>query len=517
MKKVLLLILDGWGLAPAWGGNAIEMANTPTIDGLWREYPHLSLQAAQEAVGLPYHEPGNSEVGHLNIGCGRIVEQNLPGITANIKNGSFFTNPVILEAMENALNNNSSLHLLGMVSDGGIHSHNSHLYALLRMAKTIGIKNVYIHMITDGRDTDPMKALQYTNELEDKIKEIGVGKIVTVMGRYFAMDRDKHWDRIKLAYDAIVNSIGSSAKTPQSAISESYRQNHTDEFIIPTIILQENGISTTLNQKDSLIFFNFRADRAKEIIRAIIEDNFSHFKRKPLNNIYFATFSFFEEYSENSKINTVFHLQDENITLSEVISQKGLKQLHLAETEKYAHVTYFFNGGREKPFDNESRILIHSPNVATYDLKPEMSAKELTQNLINSLKDFSFIVCNFANSDMVGHTGNTRAAIICCEVIDSCLKKIMPEAIRHNFNVIVTADHGNAEQMINPSTGEPFTEHTINPVPFILCSEDDNLKKPLIKPKDREPALQDIAPTILAIMEIPKSKTMTGVSLISGS
>jgi len=515
-KKVVLVILDGWGIAPAWGGNAIEMANTPTMDQTWRKFPHTLLKAAEESVGLPHHEPGNSEVGHLNIGCGQIIYQNLPGITATIENGSFFQNETILQALSHVKKNGSNLHLLGLVSDGGIHSHRNHLYALLEMAKKNGVEKVYIHMITDGRDTDPMKALSYAGDLKNKIAELRVGRIVSVMGRYWAMDRDKHWDRIQKAYDVIAKGIGPTAQTIEGAISENYRANHTDEFIIPTIIQNENEPTQVLEDNDALIFFNFRADRTREITRALTDKSFRIFARKPLPNFYFATFAFLDEYSLTDEVKTVFKLKDKNFPLAKVLADAGLKQFHIAETEKYAHVTFFFNGGQEKNFSNETRILVPSPKVATFDMKPEMSAEEITKKLINEYHKYDFTVCNFANPDMVGHTGNIKAAVRACEKIDELLAKIIDTIVDRDHVLIITADHGNVEQMLNPATGEAYTEHTINPVPFILCCEDERLQRPLRQAVgDNLLKLADISPTIIELMGLEKPQEMTGQSLLA--
>ena len=519
MRNVVLIILDGWGIAPAWGGNAVEMAETPKLDNLWKKYPHLELKAAEEAVGLPHHEPGNSEVGHLNIGSGQIVYQNLPGITATIKNGSFFKNEALIGATEHVKKNNSNLHLLGLVSDGGVHSFNGHLYALLQLVKNQNVSKVYIHMITDGRDTDPMKALSYLSELDKKIKEIGIGKVETVMGRYWAMDRDKHYDRTEKAYDVLTQGIGSMADTAERAISESYRQNKTDEFINPTSIQDDQHPFVPISDNDAVIFFNYRAERARQLTQSFTDKNFNKFpRRKVAKNLYFATFAFLEEYIENPEIKTVFHLHLINNPLAKVISDAGLKQFHIAETEKYAHVTFFFNGSNENPFPGETRVLVQSPRVATFDLKPEMSAREVTSKVIENFSKFAFTVCNFANADMVGHTGNIKSTIRACEKVDECIGQIVKAVVEKNGIAIVTADHGNAEQMLNPNTGEPYTEHTIDKVPFILCSNDEKLLRPLRNNgSEHGLILSDIAPTIIEIMGLQKPSEMTGVSLLEKS
>jgi len=515
MHNVVLIILDGWGIAPAWGGNAIAMAETPSFSHFWKTYPHTALKAAEEAVGLPIHEPGNSEVGHLNIGCGQIAFQNLPGISETIRSGSFFENLVLKESFANLRNNNSNLHLLGLVSDGGIHSHISHLYALLDMAKKEGIKNVYIHMITDGRDTDPMKALSYLSELKAKIKEVGIGQVESIMGRYWAMDRDKHYDRTQKAYDLLTSRIGFKAPMPEAGISENYRHNKMDEFIIPTIVENETQKFVPINDKDSVIFFNFRADRARQLIDAFSQDKFSGFSRKKkVNNLSFVTFSFLEEYNNNPRVKPAFHLREIQYPIARVLADKGKSQFHLAETEKYAHVTFFFNGGKEKPFNNEKQALVQSPKVATYDLKPEMSAPEVYQQISKEFSKFDFSVVNFANPDMVGHTGNIKATIRACEAVDKILGKLIEEIMAKDYVAIITADHGNAEQMLNPDNGEVYTEHTINPVPFILCSKDPALNRPLRLANGKDLTISDIAPTILDIMQIEKPEEMTGTSLL---
>ena len=514
-QKVILIILDGWGYAPAWGGNAVEMAMTPSMDSLWRKYPHTILKAAEEAVGLPRHEPGNSEVGHLNLGCGQIVRQNLPGITKTIDDGFFFKNQVLLDAVKHAKDNQSNLHLMGLVSDGGIHSHINHLFALLDLIKKQNFDRVFIHMFTDGRDTEPMKALSYLSLLEEKIHQVGLGRIESVSGRYFAMDRDNRWERVGEAYNLMVSGVGPKAESAQKAISESYRQGKYDEFVTPTIIDSSENPFVPVNNNDAIIFFNFRADRAKELTWAFVQKKFSGFgRRKVLKNLYFATFAFHEEYEERLPVQVVFRPDDSLTPLAKVISEHSLKQFHLAETEKYAHVTYFFNGGHEQPFPKESRKLIPSPKVATYDLKPEMSAPAVTDELIFQIHNYDFVVANFANPDMVGHSGNIKATIKACEVVDTCLGRVVKEALKDQFTILVTADHGNAEQMINANTGEPDTEHTINPVPFIVVSEDSRFQNPLRAADSQDLSLSDVAPTILKIMNLEAPKEMSGKSLI---
>jgi len=513
MEKVILVILDGWGWAPAWGGNAVEIAETRNFDRCWQKYPHTTLRAAEEAVGLPRHEPGNSEVGHLNLGCGLAVRQNLPGISREISEGTFFKNPILLEAMENAKKNSSNLHLLGLVSDGGIHSHILHLFALLDFIKKQDFSRVYLHMITDGRDTDPMKALSFLSELEEKIHQVGIGRVASVMGRYFAMDRDNRWDRIQKAYDVLTSGIGAKAETAEQAISASYRRGKYDEFIEPTVLENEKEKFTPIQDKDSVIFFNFRSDRTKELTWAFVLKDFSHFDRKKFfPNLYFATFAFHEEYEEGLPVKVVFRPKTILHPLAKVLADAGLKQFHIAETEKYAHVTYFFNGGHEKQFSGEERILVPSPKIATYDLKPEMSAEDVTAKVLKKHSSYDFTIVNFANPDMVGHTGNLKAAIRACEFVDLCLGKIVQSGLEQKKVIIITADHGNAEQMINPNTGEPHTEHTTNPVPFIVLSDNPAWQNPLRQGEDL--AISDVAPTILKIMNLAIPDEMTGKSLV---
>lgn len=515
-SKVLLIILDGWGLAPSWGGNAIETAAKPNMDNFWRKYPHTILQAAEEAVGLPIHESGNSEVGHLNIGCGEIVRQNLPGISQSIKDGSFFKNEILLSAIAHAQKNSSNIHLIGLVSDGGVHSHTDHLFALLDLLKQKRFPRVYIHMITDGRDTDPMKALSFLEELETKIRQIKIGKIESIMGRYYAMDRDNRWDRVQKAYDVLTSGVGEKSEKGGKAIAESYRKGVYDEFIVPKVLETEQSPFVPIAQNDAVIFFNFRADRTREMTAALTEEKFRGFgRRKVIKDLYFATFSYSEAYEGQLPIHPVFKEPNQTAPLALVLSRAGKKQYHLAETEKYAHVTYFFDGGKDQPFPLETRELIPSAKVATYDLKPEMSANRITDTLLDRYRDFDFCVVNFANADMVGHTGSLRAAVKAVEDLDECLGKIVKDVLAQKWTIMITADHGNAEQMINPNTGEPHTEHTINPVPFILISVYPAFQNPLRTEGQDGLKLSDIAPTVLKAMGLDQPKEMTGKSLIN--
>ena len=502
--KIILAILDGWGVAETWGGNAISLADTPTMNFLDKKYPHTLLKASGQAVGLPYNEPGNSEVGHQNIGSGQIVKQDLSSINDTIKDRSFYANPVLNEVFETA-KQKGTLHLCGLLSDGGIHSHISHLIALLSLARKKGLKRVAIHAITDGRDTPPTSGFSFATKIEEVIKDFKVGKIASVGGRFYAMDRDNNWDRIEKYYNLISGQAKEWIASAGQVIKSSYASGVTDEFIFPTLIDKD----LTISDGDSIVFFNYRTDRMREIVQALSLPKFSGFRRKKvLKNLKIATFS---SYQEGLSAKVVFNQKNIVNPLVKVLSEKKLSHLHVAETEKYAHVTYFFNGGIEKPFVGESRILIPSPDVKTYNLKPEMSARIITQKTLERLskKGDDFVVINFANPDMVGHTGNFDATIKAIQTVDQCLGQLIKN-LGKSYTFLVTADHGNAEQMIDPVTGLEFTEHTINPVPFILV--DKNRKKVRFR---KEGVLADIAPTILSLYQIPKPKEMSGTSLIS--
>ena len=508
-KPTVLMILDGFGLNDKTEGNAIAQANTPTIDKLMKEYPFVKGNASGLAVGLPDGQMGNSEVGHMNIGAGRIIYQDLTRITKDIEDGTFFENKVLLQAIENCKKNNSDLHLWGLLSDGGVHSHNSHLYGLLEMAKKNGLENVYVHAFLDGRDTPPASGKDYVQQLEDKMKEIGVGKIASLSGRYYAMDRDNNWDRVKLAYDSLVTGEGVKATDAVKAVEDSYANDKTDEFVLPTVITDENGQPLSLvKDGDSVIFFNFRPDRAREITRAFCDDKFTGFERDFLK----LTYVCFKDYDETIPNKLVaFEKEEIKNTFGEFLAAHGKKQLRLAETEKYAHVTFFFNGGVEDPNVDEFRLLVNSPkDVATYDLKPEMSAPEVGMDLVEAIKSdkYDVIVINFANPDMVGHTGVIPAAVKAVERVDSLVGDAV-QAVKDVDGVLfICADHGNAEKMIDYETGAPHTAHTTNPVPFILVNADPSWKL-------REGGcLADIAPTLIEVMGMEQPKEMTGKSLI---
>lgn len=502
-KPVMLMILDGFGIAPKSDGNAVEAAQKPNYNRLMAQYPSTQLQASGLFVGLPDGQMGNSEVGHLNIGAGRIIYQELTRITKEIEEGGFFKNEALTLAVENAKKNNSALHLLGLLSDGGVHSHIDHLKGLLKLAKDAGLTKVYVHAFMDGRDVPPSSGKDFIVEIEKYMKEIGVGKIATVSGRYYAMDRDNRWERVELAYNAMVLGKGEISSSAVEAIDKSYHDNKTDEFVLPSVVDSEG----TIKNGDSVIFFNFRPDRAREITRAINDKEFAGFNREALD-LTFVTLTQYDKTLEG--VNVAYRPEGINNTLGEYVSNKGLNQLRIAETEKYAHVTFFFNGGVEKEYPGEDRALIASPKVATYDLKPEMSAHEVTDELLKRLDEdkYDMIILNFANPDMVGHTGVMEAAVKAIETVDGCLGKLADKILEKDGTLFVTADHGNAEIMIDFSTGNPFTAHTTDPVPFIWVSnrtEGRSLK---------EGKLADIAPTMLNEMGLDKPAEMTGECLI---
>ncbi|HHT50976.1 MAG TPA: 2,3-bisphosphoglycerate-independent phosphoglycerate mutase [Eubacteriaceae bacterium] len=501
-----LIILDGFGYTNKIIGNAVHAANTKNIDKLWLKYPHTFLNASGLSVGLPEGQMGNSEVGHLNLGAGRIVYQELTRITKSIESGSFFKNPELLRAIENTKKNKSSLHLLGLLSDGGVHSHNTHLYGLLELAKHQDIKKVYIHCFLDGRDTPPKSSVDYLEQLENKIKEIGVGQIASISGRYYSMDRDKRWERTKLAYDALVLGKGEYSKSSKEAIENAYKST-SDEFVLPTIIKKEGETTPVIEDNDSIIFFNFRPDRARQITRAIMDENFNGFVReKRAHPLTFITMTQYDTTIEN--VYVAYPPETINNTLGEYISNKGLKQLRIAETEKYAHVTYFFNGGIEKKFKGEDRMLIPSPKVATYNLQPEMSAYEVTKKAVEAINSekYDLMILNYANADMVGHTGDFKAAIKAVETVDGCVNKVIQTILKNKGKAIITADHGNAEQMLDYNTNKPHTAHTSNKVKCIIVGGGELVLK--------EGKLADIAATLLELMNLEKPKEMTGESII---
>jgi len=508
-RPAVLMVLDGYGINEKTEGNAIKQANTPTMDMLMEKYPFQKGYASGLAVGLPDGQMGNSEVGHMNIGAGRIIYQDLTKITKMIEDGDFFENKGLLEAMDNVKKNNSDLHLFGLLSDGGVHSHNTHLYALVELAKKCDVKNVYVHCFLDGRDTAPMSGKDFLAELEGKLKEIGVGKIASIHGRYYAMDRDRNWDRVQKAYDALTLGEGVKKDSSAQAIADSYAEEVTDEFVVPTVICEDGKAITTIKENDSVIFFNFRPDRARQITRAFCDPDCSDIVRK--NGYFKTTFVCFKDYDETIPNKIIAFPKEEIVnTFGEWLAKHDKTQLRIAETEKYAHVTFFFNGGLEEPNKNEDRTLVNSPKVATYDLQPEMSAPEVSEKLNAAITSgkYDAIVINFANPDMVGHTGIMKAAMEAVERIDGCVKGACEAVKAAGGAMFICADHGNAEQMINYETGEPHTAHTTNPVPFILYNYDEEYT---LREGGR---LCDIAPTMLEIMGMEIPEEMTGKSLI---
>lgn len=504
-KTVLLTILDGWGIGSNCPTNAIEAANDATFKYLSKNYPHTQLFAHGENVGLPEGQMGNSEVGHLNLGAGRVVYQDLTRINLAVRDKSFFVNPEFLKAIENVKKNNSALHLMGLVSDGGVHSSMEHLFALLELAKSNNIEKVYVHAFLDGRDTPPRSAYKYLEELEDKLRKENLPRIATISGRYYAMDRDQRWDRLEKAYDCLIlGECGNSANSVE-AIQESYGSEVSDEFVLPVIT---GDADSRINDGDSIIFFNYRPDRAREITKAINSSDFAGFERKKvLKNIYYVCMT---QYDETFKLPAAFPPQSLHGILADVFEENGIKQFRTAETEKYAHITFFFNGGVEKAYSTETRVLVPSPKVATYDLQPEMSAQKVSEEVVKALKSgqYQFVLVNFANPDMVGHTGMLGAAVKAIETIDNCLKNIYDTVKEVGAVMLVTADHGNAECMEDPDTHKPFTAHTNNPVPFIMVNNPENITL------KESGILADVAPTILDILKIPKTIEMTGESLI---
>lgn len=503
-KKVALIILDGWGIGDGSKSDAIANANTPFIDGLYKQYPHSTLHTSGGDVGLPDGQMGNSEVGHLNLGAGRVVYQDFAMINKAIREKTIDSNPTLVKAFEYAKQNNKAVHFMGLVSDGGVHSSQEHLHYLCDMAKANGLQNVFIHAFTDGRDTDPKSGLGYLTVLEDHLKK-SAGKIATVIGRYYAMDRDKRWERVKLAYDLLVKGQGKKTQTVLKAIEESYKDNVTDEFIKPIVNTDASGNPIgTIKENDVVICFNFRTDRCREITQVLTQQNMPEQGMSTLP-LYYVTMTNYDETFKN--IHLVYDKDNLAMTLGEVLEKAGKTQIRIAETEKYPHVTFFFSGGREKEFKGEKRMMVPSPKVATYDLKPEMSAVELTDIIVPELKKGSgdFICLNFANADMVGHTGDYKAVVKAVETVNTCTKRIVEAGLQSGYSFIIIADHGNADYMINPD-GSPNTAHTTNPVPCILIDKDHK--------KIKEGKLADIAPTILKLMEIPIPKQMDGTVLV---
>ncbi|MFD2761447.1 2,3-bisphosphoglycerate-independent phosphoglycerate mutase [Lentibacillus juripiscarius] len=502
-----LIILDGFGLREEEKGNAVKQAHTPNFDRLWEQYPHSQLQASGEAVGLPEGQMGNSEVGHLNIGAGRIVYQSLTRVNLSIKEGEFFEKGAFVKSMDHAKANDKALHIFGLLSDGGIHSHISHLFALLKLAKEKELQNVYVHAFLDGRDVGPQTAKEFVKQTEEKMREYGVGQFATISGRYYSMDRDKRWDRVKKAYDAMVYGEGPVYQDPYEAIDDSYANGIYDEFVIPSVMTDEAGNPVAkVQDEDAIIFYNFRPDRAIQISRTFANDDFHDFDRgsHPPKNLDFVMLT---EFSESIDGYVAYKPANLDNTVGEVLAQNGMKQLRIAETEKYPHVTFFMSGGRENEFPGENRVLINSPKVATYDLQPEMSVYKVTDSLLDELdaKEHNAIILNFANPDMVGHSGMLEPTIKAIEAVDECLGKVVDKILELGGNAIITADHGNSDEVITLE-GDPMTAHTKNPVPVIVTREGETLRD--------EGILADLSPTLLDLLHVEKPEEMTGSTLI---
>ncbi|MBQ1188354.1 MAG: 2,3-bisphosphoglycerate-independent phosphoglycerate mutase [Peptococcaceae bacterium] len=501
---VVLMILDGWGISEHKEGNAIAQSNTENMDRLLAQYGHSQLFCSGEYVGLPEGQQGNSEVGHLNLGAGRVVYQELTRINKAVREHTLQDNPAFQNVMAHCMEQNKALHLMGLVSPGGVHSHSSHLYGLLEMAAAKGLKEVYVHCFLDGRDVGPSTGLGFVEELEDKLQQIGVGRIATVSGRYYAMDRDNRWERVEKAYRAMTAGAGETAASAVEAVQQSYDKGETDEFVLPTVVQADGKPVAVIQAGDGVIFFNFRGDRAREISKAFVNREFDGFSREYLGVQYVAM----TQYEEGLDMTVAFPPQDLQNTLGQVLADNQVKQFRVAETEKYAHVTFFFNGGVEEPNPLEDRLLVPSPKVATYDLQPEMSAIEVKDKLIEAIKggEYPFILVNFANTDMVGHTGIPEAAQKAVETVDKCVGEVADAVKNAGGVLLITADHGNAEQMVDPVKGTPHTAHTANPVPFVVMSAEPYTVK--------DGSLQDVAPTVLKLLGIDKPADMTGESLI---
>ncbi|HYS80560.1 MAG TPA: 2,3-bisphosphoglycerate-independent phosphoglycerate mutase [Anaeromyxobacteraceae bacterium] len=510
-KPVLLVVLDGWGLRAERDANAIALAGTPNMDALARDYPSAALRTSGLAVGLPDGQMGNSEVGHTNLGAGRIVYQDLVRINLAVEDGSFFQNPVLQEAMKRAKSGSGTVHFMGLFSDGGVHSHVEHLHALLELARREGVPRAFVHAFLDGRDTPPRSGLGYMQAFEKRVAETGYGKVASVMGRFYAMDRDKRWDRVALAYGALVKGEGHRSATPLQAMEEAYGRGENDEFVKPTVVVDGTGDPRgRVRDGDVIVFFNFRGDRARELTRAFTEEGFAEFDPKPRPQLsYYACMT---EYDRTFGLPVAYAPDQPTRIFPEIVAEAGIAQLRCAETEKYAHVTFFFNGGREVQYPGEDRILVPSPrDVKTYDQKPEMSAREVTDRLVQAIdsRKYGFILVNLANPDMVGHSGNLQAAIQAVKVVDECIGRLWKAARAAHMAMLVTADHGNCELMVDPVTGEPHTAHTLGPVPFILA--DPDLKGAKLR---AEGVLADVTPTALQVMGLPQPPEMKGLGLV---
>jgi 2,3-bisphosphoglycerate-independent phosphoglycerate mutase len=511
-RPVVLVILDGWGLSASRENNAIALAHTPNMDRLWEEHPHTALNASEHAVGLPHGQMGNSEVGHQNMGAGFVVYQELTRLDKAIEDGTFFENPDLVGACEHVQARGSTLHLLGLLGPGGVHSHWAHLFALLELAKRRGIERVVYHAFTDGRDTAPQSGAGFMQTVLEKMREIGVGEVGSVSGRYYAMDRDNRWERIQKAYNAVVHGEGARSSDPLEVFQASYAAGVTDEFIVPAIVAAEGSTPHTIKDGDAVIYFNFRSDRGRELTRAITDPGFTQFERgKQLEDLYFVTMT---RYEAGLPVRVAYKAMEVRVPLARVLSDLGLRQFHIAETEKYAHVTFFFNGRTEQPFPGEDRVLVPSPKVATYDLMPEMSAYGIAAELAARIGsgEYDFIVANFANCDMVGHSGRLDATMKAAEAVDACLGEVRQAVQDAGGVLLITADHGNAELMVDPETGGPHTFHTTNPVPFILAAPDGSeLRHAQLREGGR---LCDISLTVLDIMGIDAVPDMTCQTLL---
>jgi 2,3-bisphosphoglycerate-independent phosphoglycerate mutase len=511
VKPVLLVILDGWGLRAEREANAIAIAGTPSMDALARDYPSTALQTSGLSVGLPEGQMGNSEVGHTNLGAGRIVYQDLVRINRAVEDGSFFVNPVLVEAVRRARSGSGTIHFMGLLSDGGVHSHVEHLHACLELARREGVPRAFVHAFLDGRDTPPRSGLGYMEAFEKRLSDARYGAVATVCGRYYAMDRDKRWDRVALAYAAMVRGEGHRATSGARAIEEAYARGENDEFVKPTVVVNGGGEPRArVRDGDGLLFFNFRADRAREITRAFTQEGFHDFDAEPRPRL--AAYACMTEYDQTFGLPVAYTPDQPTEIFPELVARAGIPQLRCAETEKYAHVTFFFNGGREVQFPGEDRILVPSPrDVKTYDEKPEMSAREVTDKLVRAIepKRYGFILVNFANPDMVGHTGILAAAVQAVKVVDECVGRLWQAASRAGMAMLVTADHGNCEMMVDPETGQPHTAHTLGPVPFLLA--DPDLKGAKLR---AEGVLADVAPTALQVMGLKQPKEMKGLGLL---
>ncbi len=517
-KPVVLIILDGWGLSPNVEGNAIRKSNLPTFEKINKNYPLMALQASGISAGIPWGEPGNSEVGHTILGSGKIIYQNLPKITLSILDRTFFSNPALLKGMNNVRENNSALHIMGLVGEGSVHSTNDHLFAIMEMAKEQQIEKTFIHLFTDGRDSPPTSGVETIKKIQEKIETIGVGEIATLCGRNWAMDRNNNWDRTEKAYKMLTEGIGDLTEDPIDHMEKSYEKDVNDEYLEPTVITKDGKPVTIVSDKDTIIFFNFREDRARQITKTFSVPNFNKIKKVKNPKVVFVTMT---EYEKDLPVEVAFPPEINKGGLGEILSLHGKKQLRIAETEKYAHVTYFFNGGIEKPFPGEDHLLIPSPSVAKYDEEPEMSSAQVTQKTIEAveLNKYDFILINYANADMVGHTGNMEAAKKAVESLDKCLSLLLPKILEVGGAILMTADHGNVEEMTNPYSGQPLTEHSTNPVPLWLITPDNHTEKNEEQISDSENnirgLLSDVTPTVLEIMGIEKPSGMNGGSLLS--